>query len=750
MVTAVYLKTLFSAADTKSGSDNGYRVFIYKCLEASDEDAGKIRKGKTFTANGYFLGDIPTAVYLLNGTWKETNWGEQLKIDSFEERISKNKRGIMSFLCSPALKGVGEKTAKRIYDKFGDDTLQVMDEDITKLLSVKGITKRKLATIEQSYKQMRGAREIITTLAPYEIHSSVAMKIYERYKENALDIIKKHPYKLQENHGIGFLICDKIAAAFGFDMNSEERIKAAIEYALIRIETTGHCACTKEMLFKAIKHRDVLGPDFSNDKIEKCLAEMVKEEQIRFVRNLYFRAVTYHVECEVAQRIVELADANCNAIENVAGAIKRWEEKNKITLHPEQRKAVETALTHGFTVITGGAGRGKTTITKAIVDIRKQEGKKKTVNLLSPTGRAAKILSAVTGIIASTIHSLLHLRGQSEVEEIEIEVDDETIIVDEVSMLDLWTARSLLTAIQNGSQVIFIGDINQLPSVGCGAILRDIIESGVIPVIRLVKNYRQADSGSLIVDNGDRINAGDTHLVYDKSSFMFYDVSGFADKEQFEQSAKIMIALYREKIKQYGKEEVIVLSPHHHADTKSSVDNMNRYLQFYVNPHNMDCHEIEFRHQIFRLGDLVMQTANADGIANGDIGVITSVFKEDETLEVTFSDTKREYSGEQLKELELAYATSIHKSQGSQYKCVIVNLLMGHSVMLKRNLLYTAISRAKLEVHLVSTVNAINKAINTEDTTVRITLLKEKIQQLYRQKHDFIPLKEGDKTPFTT
>ena len=211
-----------------------------------------------------------------------------------------------------------------------------------------------------------------------------------------------------------------------------------------------------------------------------------------------------------------------------------------------------------------------------------------------------------------------------------------------------------------------------------------------------------------------------------------------------------MIALYREKIKQYGKEEVIVLSPHHHADTKSSVDNMNRYLQFYVNPHNMDCHEIEFRHQIFRLGDLVMQTANADGIANGDIGIITSVFKEDETLEVTFSDTKREYSGEQLKELELAYATSIHKSQGSQYKCVIVNLLMGHSVMLKRNLLYTAISRAKLEVHLVSTVNAINKAINTEDTTVRITLLKEKIQQLYRQKHDFVPLKEGETTPFTT
>lgn len=753
MITAVYMKPIFSAADKDTTNDNGYRVFLYKCLDVTGEDEKHLKKGKTFTAFGYYLGDIFSAVYELNGTWTSNKkYGEQYKVDNFHENITTNKRGILNFLNSPALKGIGEKTANRIYKKFGDDTLKIMDEDIDRLLEVRGISKTSLEKIRESYTMMRGAKELITTLANYDVNSNVAMKIYEQYKEKALEIVKTHPYKLQENHRIGFLTCDKIAKAFNFDMNSSERIQAAIEFALIRIETFGHCGCTQEMLLNAVKANDVLGRNFNNSLIASEIKKMIENNTIVYVRNLYFRSVTYHVECEVAERIIDIIDCYHNTIENVSDEIDNWESKSKIKLDDEQRKAIATALTSGFTVITGGAGRGKTTITKAIVKIRQGQKKNNSFCLLSPTGRAAKVLNAATSFWATTIHSRLKLRGFMEVEDIdeEIFIEDDTVIIDETSMLDLWVARNLLTSVKNGSQVIFIGDVDQLPSVRCGAVLRDIIDSGTVPVIRLMKNYRQKEDGALIVDNGDKINAGNTNLEFDHSSFMFYDMSPYQD--QFEQSAKVMIALYRNAIELYGKENVIVLSPHHHADTKSSVDNMNRYLQYYVNPHNTDTQEIEYRHQTFRLGDIVIKTTNADGIANGDIGIITSVFKGNNSLSVTFSDAKREFSGDELDDLELAYAISIHKSQGSQYMCVILNLLLGHSIMLKRNLLYTAISRAQKEVHLVSTTAALEKAILTEDTNVRITLLKEKLQQLYKKRlaeRNFTPVNLAD-TPFQT
>lgn len=747
MISAIFLKPIFSAAD-KPKPDNGFRVYLYKCTEVSDDDCQHLKKGEIFTACGYYLGDVKYAVYEMHGSWKDYKGTSSFNVEHFVEHIGTTKRGIIGFLTSPSMKGIGEVTAKRIYDKFGDETLKIMDEDIEQLLQVRGITRRKLRVIKDSYIQMRGAKELITTLAAYDIKSNIAMKLYERYKENALEIIKTHPYQLMENHGIGFLTCDRIAKAFSFDMHSPERIEAAIEYALICIESIGHCGATKNMLFETVRKPDILGKAFPEDLLKSSLEKMIMQKRIYFVKQYFFRAVTYQAEWDVAQKIVELSLQKKQNPRKIEKAILQWEEKNSLTLDPEQKKAVSEALTNGFTVITGGAGKGKTTITRAIVDIQKLLDKDTKTVLLSPTGRAAKVLSAATHAAASTIHSILHLRTGMKDEDSDIVLQSSLIIVDEVSMLDLWVSRSLLNAIQQGCRVVFVGDINQLPSVGCGAILRDIIASGIVPVVVLKKNYRQGEKGSLIVENGDKINEGNTNIVFDKSSFMLYDVSNFQTQQQFEQSAKIMIALYRQKILEYGKDEVIVLSPHHHADTASSVDHMNRYLQYYVNPHDMDAKEIVFRDQTFRLGDMVMQISNDDEIANGDIGVITAVFKADNTLEVTFIDGKMEYSGEKLEELELAYATSIHKSQGSQYQCVIMNLLIGHGIMLKRNLFYTGISRAKLEVHLISTMAAIKKAIETEDTNVRITLLSEKIIQLYKKQTEFITLSSDDKDPF--
>ena len=750
MITAEFIKPIFSAADNKNEPDNGYRVFLYKCLESSGEDK-EIKKGKLFTAFGYYLGDISTAIYILNGTWVNTkSYGEQYKVENFEEKIANTERGIMSFLTSSAMKGVGEVTAKRIYEKFGNKTLSVMDDNIEELLKVRGITRKKLQVIEESYTELRGARDIITTLAPYDVSSHVAIRVYKRYKASALDIIKKHPYQLQENHGIGFLTCDKIARAFDFDMESPERIQAAIEFALIRIESDGHCGCRQESLLKTLKSSDILGFSFNNKKITEELKKMIDEKKLYYVKKLFFRAVTYLVECEAAESIINLLVSYKSTIPNIEQEIKDWEKKTGCILDVEHKKAITTALSSGVSVITGGAGRGKTTITKAIVDIRKKQKKNNRVCLLAPTGRAAKELRNATKTSASTIHSRLELRGFENIENIDddIIIEDDTVIVDETSMLDIWLFRNLLVSIKKGRQLILIGDVNQLPSVGCGAVLRDVIESKTVPVIRLIKNYRQASEGALIVDNGDKINDGDTSLIFDKNSFMLYNMQPYSD--QFEQSAKVMIALYKQTVAKYGKDEVIVLSPHHHADTKSSTDNMNKYIQYYINPHNLDSMELEFRSQIFRMGDIVVQTVNDDGIANGDVGVVSAVFKDKNELSVIFADKKVNYSGEKLMNLELAYALSVHKSQGGQYQCVILNLLLGHGIMLKRNLLYTAISRAKREVHLVSTIAAINKAIATEDTNIRLTLLKEKIQQLYKkssQEEEFTEV-DADHVPF--
>lgn len=724
-----YSSTIFT-------NENGYQVLSFKFM---DGDAGpdKIKKGTSFTGFGYYLSAIPYATYTLSGEWvlhKTHGW--QFQITSYREEIANNKDGILAFLKSGVLSGIGPKTAERIYAVFKEDTLNVLQNDPDQLLRVRGISKKSLEKIKESYSLNQNVRDIITLLAPHGVSLTLCKKVQETLGENAITKVKTNPYQLMKINGIGFPTCDKLALSLKLNPVSDNRLDAAVIYALRLLENTGSCYTDAPSLKKQIFYL-LKGTPVSEEQIEARIRAVVKRKEAVYVKHLFCRKETYEAEWVIAKRVIELSMTLSDEIPHLDKKIEDWESKNGFTLHTQQKLAVSTALSNGFSVITGGPGRGKTTICKCIVDIRQKYGKKKTLCLLSPTGRAAKRLKESTAYSASTIHSRLQIH---DLESFEDEViSDATILIDETSMLDIWVAKALLESIKNGCQVIFIGDIDQLPSVGCGAVLRDIIASGTIPVVELTEVYRQKDSDNLIVPNADKIKKGDCDLAYDNSTFVLYPTT------DFKISARYMIALYKSKIALYGRDEVICLSPHHHADTYSSVDNLNRYLQEVTNHEDKNAEEVVYKNQIFRKNDLVMQTSNHDILTNGDIGVVIDIRTEEnkKSLIVLFDDgTEYTYVGEDLGMLELAYATSIHKSQGSEYKCVILNLLEQHGQMLKRNLLYTAVTRAKKEVCLVSNETALKNAIQNEDTTKRITLLKEKLIQFKRMEEQKNPFKK--------
>lgn len=732
MIKAKLIKPIFT--NEGKADDNGFRIYLYRCLKDDEET---MEKGKTFKAAGYYMPALTSCSYLLTGKWaKDKKYGRQFQISSCEEVNISKEQGIKLFLSSYMVQGVGKVLANRIYDIFGDDTFDVMDHDIDRLLEVKGITRSKLELIKKSYMANRGIRKLITMLAPYDIPISVAQRVADKYKDQACLICQTHPYLLTGIRGIGFPTADRIGKAMHVDLNSAERIRSAVEYALIQIEQGGSCYATEATLLPAVQKLltdcTVQTPD-----IQRVISDMIQKEELMYTANLFSRRKMYDAESEVAKNIIRLLHAQRYAIPDLDKKIRDWEAASGLSLHPQQALAVKTALSYNFSVITGGPGRGKTTIANAIVALRKQYGRRKTVCLLSPTGCAAKKLMESTGVPAKTIHSRLQLYDSENFLPGDNCIDDETIIIDETSMLDIWVANALLSSIQSGSQVVFIGDIDQLPSVGPGAVLRDIISSQVIPVVELTQIFRQKGN-NLIVTNAEKIKNGDPQLAYDDSSFQIYQT------DDFEMSARYMIALYQKYVAKYGKNEVVCLTPHHHAATASSVDMMNKYLQYTINPADQKKPQLSYRKQIFRIGDLVMQIRNTEHAVNGDIGVIKEVKKEDgmESLTVVFENNTVEYSGEDLGQLELGYAMSIHKSQGSEYKCVILNLLTGHGNMLKRNLIYTAITRAKKECILVSNADAITKAVCTTEKNARLTLLTAKIRILHRKEFEDNPFEQ--------
>lgn len=711
--------------------ENGFSVCEYR-LKEGDIYPGKVDKGDKFTAVGYFLSQMKDAIVTLEGEWViDKKNGLQFKVSSCTEEIEKTKNSIISFLASPLIKGIGINKATKIYDKFGNDTIDIIENEPERLTEVFGISKRVAKKVATSYQEVADSRRLITFLGQYGISPTTASKIGKKLK-CSLEDVKDNPYLIIGYKGISFSTIDKIAVDLNYDLHSQNRIKAGVKSVIALNEARGHLGISKSTLVNDSKKvlNKISGSNISENEIVSAVIVLINEEYIIAVRGNIYKRTSYDWESEIAKAIIRLMKNKAEEIPKLDEKIKEWENENNVIFDDIQKSAIKEALNQGFLVITGGPGRGKTTVSKCIVDIRKKYGKIGTITLLAPTGRASSRLSEATNSDSSTIHSFLQIQGGEEIGQDELdvfsEVDTEQLLCDETSMLDNWLCYSLLTNTKDGCNTTFVGDPDQLPSVGPGAILKDIIASGIVPVVKLEKIYRQAE-GSTIIANAEKIRIGRKDIEFNSNDFKGYPA------DNAELSAKTMIYLYKEAVKKYGIDNVMLLSPFHHAKSKCSVDMMNKYLQEVLNPKGASKH-YDYKNGSFREQDQIMQIKNADGISNGDIGRISKIFEDDGeiSVEVTYPGAKTQtYDKQALDMLELAYAMSIHKAQGSEAPCVILNLLDEHNCMLKRNLAYTAITRASKELIFVGQISALHKAIDTIDSDNRITLLSDKLKQLF-------------------
>lgn len=707
----------------KGFTPSEYAVVVYRAIQRND----KLPESGRFVATGRFLPVFPGTVIVLEGNFINTRNGQSFRV--FRSRVKANNSYI-TFQSLMDKMGVNHILSKRLWDQYGNGIYKVLSQDAEELKKIDGVSERIYESLEKSFFQYTEKGKATAFLTNLGVGMETIQEALNS-RPNATKEVFEHPYRLVKS--LGFFTCDRISKLLDVDRNSVERLSAELIELIKDCEKKGSTAFSKKTVLEKAKKEL---KEFNEADINAVFEKMcISGKGYVQVGNLVSRRDCYDAETDVAKRIIALLRARSDVIPDVASKVSVWEEEHGFKLAPEQREAVISSLTHGFSIITGGPGRGKTTIAQCITDIRKKYGEDKSVILMAPTGRASKKLQESTKIPASTIHSALNIcDAEKYTQKMAKEhiLSAGTIIVDESSMLDIFLARDLLWAVSNGSQLTLVGDIDQLPSVGAGAVLRDCIESGVIPVVRLTTIYRQKGV-SKIITNAEKIRLGNDRLEYDGKTFSLYRT-----EEEIDAARKI-ISLYQEKVREYGKEEVILLSPRHRNNPKGKprittcTDTMNKNLQHFVNRRNAERKIVTKDNREIRLGDLVMQTQNDSNATNGDVGEVLEVGGKNNSsyVKVRFDNHNIvKYVGKDLKKLDLGYALTIHKAQGSEYKCVIMAMLPSHGCMLQRNLLYTGITRAKQECILVASDAAIAQACAFEGSSKRTTLLVAKLRIL--------------------
>ena len=698
-----------------------YMIAVYRPLEIIRDSAGDMLS--EVKAVGYCLPIAEKARYRLNGHWsKHPRHGLQFEVEGYEEVISHTKEGIIGYLASGQIKGVGRKIAELIYDTFGQDTLEILDREPEKLMSVRGISKKRLQKICDSYLATRGARDVIAFLSPHGVTANRAIKIYREYGKDTLDIIRNHPYRLVEMAGIAFKTADKLAMSLGLPAVSPERVDEALMYAIAEAEVEGHLCLEKhDFLRRTLKLLET--PEITEDMAAGRAYHLVQENRLVCYDGYVYRSSTATVENNIAFHITQQMKMEVEPYEHLDLAIIGEERKLKIRLAPEQRDAVKMALSSKFCVITGGPGTGKTAVQKAILDLYREKYPEAAIVCCAPTGQAAQKMKESSGLPASTIHKALCIKANPDGSlTTGIMLNADLILVDEVSMMDAFLAERLFAAVPPNARLVLVGDADQLPSVGPGAVLKDIIGSGVVPVVRLDHVFRQS-AGSRIATNARLIKHGNLSMEYGPD-FMFFDSKDLAV------SADIIENLYMQEVRKFGVDGVAFLTPFRHK-TETSVDAMNARLQALVNPAAPGKSEAVSGQLRFRLGDKVMQIKNYEQVNNGDVGYITSITgpENEASVQIDFGDGRvMEYENEQLKMLDLGYASTVHKSQGAQYKSVIMNLQCAHAIMLIRAIVYTAITRARLRLAIVGERKALCRAIRNTKADQRGTRLAQRIQ----------------------
>lgn len=720
--------------------ENGYTVFEI------------VSDGKHYTCVGTF-GDINEGEYI-EFTGVETirqGYGEQINIKTYEIKAPTDVISMERYLASGAIKGIGEALAARIIKHFGSDTFRIIEEEPEQLSKIKGISEKKALEIASQMMEKRDMRKAMMFLQDLGISMKMAAKIYEQYGSSMYTIIKENPYRLADDiTGIGFKIADEIAAKAGIKQNSEYRIRSGILYALLQSINNGHTYLPREVLLKeATELLEIEDEDF-----EKYLMDLAIDRKV-IIKDLdgekiVYATTYYYTELKVATSLQELDISYKIDEKEIARFVHSVEKDLKIELEEMQKKAVLAAARNGLLIVTGGPGTGKTTTINSIIRYFEMEGME--IMLAAPTGRAAKRIKETTGHDAQTIHRLLELSGvpgddgpmvafeRNEQNPLETDV----VIIDEMSMVDINLMHSLLKAIPIGTRLILVGDVNQLPSVGPGNVLKDIINSGCFNVVKLSKIFRQASESEIIV-NAHKINDGEK-VELNKYSKDFL----FVKRDNADSVINAMITLVKDKLPNYVKADMMdiqILSPMRKGAV--GVERLNTVLQEYLNPESDSKRQKEFGDSIFREGDKVMQIKNnyqmewevrgrsgfvkdtGLGVFNGDIGIIRRISDYAQEVEVEFEDGRFvKYDFKQLEELELAYAITIHKSQGSEYPAVIIPMLSGPRMLMTRNLLYTAVTRAKTCVCMVGLTEIFDNMIENASEQKRYSTLDVRIKEV--------------------
>lgn len=703
---------------------NSFMIALYRPCEKLRDSAGNtVTQVK---AVGYCLPVSENLRYEMQGHWsKNPKHGVQFEVESYNEVIVPSKEGIIAYLSSGQIKGIGPKTAERIFDAFGLDALEVLDREPERLLTISGISEGRLNKICDSYLANRGARDVVAFLSPHGITPNRAVRLYKEYGERTMEIVKKHPYQLCEIAGIGFKTADRIAMSMGFDALSTERVDEGILYTLTDSESKGHLCMEKRDLLKAcLKILDT--PQLSEEMVANRATRLLYSGHLVSYQGYVYRSKAASAEERLADMIHrQLRYRRPQCYVDLDSEIDIEERIQKVKFAEEQRDAIKMALTEGMLVITGGPGTGKTLIQKAILNIFRRRNPGKKICCCAPTGRAARRMEQSTGFPASTVHKALGLVAGEDGDYGESEsIDADLLLVDEVSMLDIYLAGLLFDSVKHGAQVVLIGDADQLPSVGPGAVLSEMIASGCIPVVKLDKVFRQ-NAGSRIAINAKLIRHGNLALEYG-DDFQFLESPSIPD------SAELIATLYMQETAKYGVDNVALLTPYRQK-TETGTNALNERLRELVNPPDSRKAEVAHGKRKFRCGDKVMQIRNHNDVNNGDIGYIRKIAQagSDTTVLVDFGDGRRqEYDSSELNMLDLGYASTIHKSQGSEYSSVIINLQCAHSIMLTRPLLYTAVTRGKSRVIIVGEKRAICIAIKKTDTEKRGTCLAKRLQAL--------------------
>ncbi|MGI6095840.1 MAG: ATP-dependent RecD-like DNA helicase [Lachnospiraceae bacterium] len=724
--------------------DNGYTVL--SLVTEGDEITcvgtfQYIGEGETIKAEGRYT--------------SHPSYGEQFCVSTYETVVPQDALAMERYLGSGAIKGIGAALASRIVRRFGGDTLRIIEEEPERLAEVKGISEKKAREIAVQIEEKSDMRKAMMFLQQYGISLTLGVKIYQQYGSRLYGVLKENPYQMAEDiAGVGFKIADEIAGRIGIHTDSDYRIRSGLLYVLLQATAEGHVYLPKQILLARTEHLLQVEAAY----MEKHVMDLAIDRKVvvkRIVKpdgteeEAVYATQYYHLELHTAQMLKELNIREELEEDQIEAKLRQVERLGEMELDEKQRLAVKEAAQNGLLILTGGPGTGKTTTINAVIRYFEMEGLE--IRLAAPTGRAAKRMTEATGYEAQTIHRLLELNGMPEESSAQIQfqrnqenpLEADVVIIDEMSMVDIYLMHALLSAVSIGTRLLLVGDVNQLPSVGPGSVLKDMIHSRAFPVVELTKIFRQATQSDIVI-NAHKINHGDAVALDNKSMDFF-----FLKRYDADVIIRVVIALVQQKLPKYVKAspfDVQVLTPMRKG--LLGVERLNVILQQFLNPRDPSKKEKEHGQTLYREGDKVMQIKNnyqmewevrgrygipvekGVGVFNGDMGIIREINTFAETITVEFEECRfAEYTYQQLDELELAYAITIHKSQGSEYPAVVIPLLSGPRMLMNRNLLYTAVTRARKCVTLVGDENTFAEMIKNQTEQNRYTTLDLRIRE---------------------